>query len=178
MTGHAASIRAWLEVHEALSGWAQFAGAMLALVVTYLTAYMATWKRRRQLHAAAIRLLAHGYEVLESYHRTSSKFDPFALSVRHASLTMETALSEIEKFPVFDLSDQGSNSLARRLISMRYILSATRLNLDTFADDLNESSQNAEQWGAIRVFVSQQVENARKLMVGVAVSREECKIEP
>lgn len=65
---------AWLEVHESLAGWAQFFGAMLALLLTYFTAFAPHWQRRRQLNNAGTRLLQNGYEVLESYHRTSANF--------------------------------------------------------------------------------------------------------
>lgn len=32
-------LASWLEAHDKLAGWAQFFGAMLALVVTYFTAF-------------------------------------------------------------------------------------------------------------------------------------------
>ena len=70
---------AWFELHDKLAGWAQFFGAMLAIAITYFTAFVPTWQRKRQLSRAAVRLLSHGYETLESYHRTSANFMPNAL---------------------------------------------------------------------------------------------------
>ncbi|RYY29348.1 MAG: hypothetical protein EOP62_00465 [Sphingomonadales bacterium] len=72
----------WLQANDNLSGWAQFAGAMLTLGATYLIAFIPIWNRKRQLRKAAARLLSHGYEVLESYHRTTNNFLPTTLSLR------------------------------------------------------------------------------------------------
>ena len=38
----------WLEAHDKLAGWAQFLGAVLALLLTYLTAFVPLWRRKRQ----------------------------------------------------------------------------------------------------------------------------------
>ena len=63
----------WLEAHDKLAGWAQFYGAMFALLFTYLTAFAPIWRRKKQLLRSAQRLLSNGYEVIESYHRTSGQ---------------------------------------------------------------------------------------------------------
>lgn len=76
----------WLVAHDKLAGWAQFFGAMLALIVTYVTAFAPGWRRKRQLQSTAARLLTNGFEVIESYNRTSAHFAPYSLSVRTASL--------------------------------------------------------------------------------------------
>lgn len=94
----------WLEAHDKLAGWAQFLGAMLALLLTYLTAFAPLWRRKRQLCRAATRLLSNGYEAIESYHRTSAHFLPFPLSIRVAAMTMMA--EEIDRFPIFELDDQ------------------------------------------------------------------------
>jgi hypothetical protein len=60
----------WLEAHDKLAGWAQFLGAILALLLTYFTAFWPMWRRKRQLRNAAQRLLLNGFEAIESYHRT------------------------------------------------------------------------------------------------------------
>lgn len=54
------SLILWLEAHQALSGWAQFFGAMLALLVTCLTAFAPLWRRKKQLKSSACRLLSNG----------------------------------------------------------------------------------------------------------------------
>jgi hypothetical protein len=107
----------WLEAHDKLSGWAQFLGAMLALVVTYFTAFSPIWRRKKQLRAAAKRLLEHGYEVIESYHRSIGFFVPEPLSLRAAAHTMRAIVEEMNRFPIYELDDQGSNSLARRIVA-------------------------------------------------------------
>jgi hypothetical protein len=92
------SIITWLEAHEKLAGWAQFFGAIIALAVTYFTAFAPHWKRKRQLRKASQRLLAHGYEALESYHRTSAHFLPYAISLKGASLSIRSVINEMNKF--------------------------------------------------------------------------------
>ena len=127
----------WLETHENLSGWAQFAGAMLALGVTYLTAFWPIWRRKRQLRNAGQRLIANGYEVIESYSRTSEYGDLYGMSVRHAALTMSMVADEISRFPIYELDDQGSNSLARRMVAMGMMVSSMKLALEAMATDLS-----------------------------------------
>jgi hypothetical protein len=46
-----------LETHEKLAGWAQFMGAMLALLATYLTAFMPLRHRKKQLQKQPIACL-------------------------------------------------------------------------------------------------------------------------
>jgi hypothetical protein len=50
-------VTSWFEAHDKLAGWAQFFGAMLALVVTYFTAFAPSWRRKRQLQAVRPALL-------------------------------------------------------------------------------------------------------------------------
>ena len=125
----------WLEAHNGLSGWAQFFGALIALLVTYFTAFAPSWRRKRQLRDEAMRLLMHGYEVIESFHRTSAHFAPFQLSLRQASLSMTAAIDDLGRFPVYELDNNfGPMSLARRLMTMRMTVSSVRLFIDSAAD--------------------------------------------
>lgn len=163
----------WLGSHENLAGWAQFFGAMLALLVTYLTAFAPVWRRKRQLRQAGQRLLAHGYEALESYHRTSAYFDPFPLSIRQASLSIGAVVDEMSRFPIYDLDDHGTNSLARRLVAMGVILASVRLFLDTFAGDLEGREPTREDKETLRNFVANGLSQAEALIKGKPLERPE-----
>jgi hypothetical protein len=164
----------WLEAHEALSGWAQFFGAMLALLVTYFTAFAPTWRRRRQLRDEAMRLLGHGYEVIESFHRTSANFAPFPLSLRQASLSMTAAIEDLGRFPVYELdSNFGPMSLARRLMTMRMTVSVVRLFIDTLAEDLGERTATDEENQILREMIGERLAFAENLLMNRPMVRPE-----
>lgn len=166
---------AWLEQHEKLAGWAQFFGAVLALFVTYFTAFAPGWKRKRQLHGEAKRLLAHGYEVIESFHRTSEHFAPFALSLRQASLSMTGVIDDIGRFPVYELDNNfGRLSLARRLMTMRLSVSAVRLLLDALASELETSGNHtatADETANLRELIKDRLVFAEALVKGTPMER-------
>lgn len=161
----------WLAEHDKLAGWAQFFGAMLALAVTYLTAFAPTWRRKRQLQSTATRLLANGFEVIESYHRTSVHFAPFSLSVRAAALTMVAVTEEISRFPIFELDDQGSNSLARRLGSMNLMLSTTRLYLEDFAKNIEGRTADDDERADLKCILDNQLNMALGIATGAKLER-------
>ncbi len=164
---------AWLEAHDKLAGWAQFLGAVMALGVTYFTAFAPNWKRRDQLKKAALRLLSNGYETMESYHRTSAQFPPFALSVRAASMSFQAVMEEMSRFPIYELEDQGSNSPARRLIAMGTNLAAVRLILDNFARQLETDTAGDSDWDEIRIFLDDRLKFAEALFLGKELKRPE-----
>lgn len=164
---------AWLIAHNELSGWAQFAGAILALGVTYFTAFAPTWRRKRQLREAAQRLLLNGYEVIESYHRSSEHFLPFPLSVRAAALSMSAVVDELGRFPIFELDDQGSNSPARRLVAMGQTVRLTSLFLDDFAANLNGETATDEKRDQLRNFLHERLTLAGALVLGHELQRPE-----
>jgi len=161
----------WLEAHDKLAGWAQFAGATAALVLTYFTAFSPVWRRKKQLKVGGERLLLHGYEMLESYHRTSAQFLPFPLSIRAATLTMRGLVSEIERFPVFDLDDQGPNSLARRLLAVSITMDATRLFLEAKADAMDGHEGTLADQEEIRTFLAERLEMVTGLIRGDQLQR-------
>lgn len=161
----------WLETHDKLAGWAQFFGAVLALALTYLTAFAPTWRRRRQLRDTATRLLANGCEVVESYHRTSANFAPFTLSVHAAGLTMSAVAEDINRFPIFELDDQGPYSLARRLSSMSLMLSSTRLYLDDFARKIEGRFADEEERADLKLMLDNQLKMAVGLAMGSKMER-------
>tara|TARA_R110002124_G_scaffold60989_1_gene167207 strand:- start:1743 stop:2282 length:540 start_codon:yes stop_codon:yes gene_type:complete len=166
----------WLEAHDKLAGWAQFFGATLALVTTYLTAFAPIWRRKRQLKNAAARLLSHGYEAIESYHRTSAHFLPFALSLRQAGLSMMVIADEINRFPIYELDDQGSRSIARYLVATSGTLSATRLFLETIANDLEDREANEDDQATVRRMIEERLNFIRDMLSGAELKRPEWPI--
>lgn len=167
------SIITWLESHDKLAGWAQFLGAMLALGLTYFTAFAPVWRRKRQLRDSAARLLSHGYEAVESYHRTSAHFLPFPLSIRQAALTMTTMAEEINRFPIYELDDQGSRSTARYLVTTSATLSVLRLFLETVATDLDGRHATEEDQVMIREFVGDRLKFIQDMLSGSELKRPE-----
>jgi hypothetical protein len=163
----------WLEAHEGLSGWAQFFGAMVALVVTYFTAFAPHWQRRQQLKRAAGRLLHNGYEVLESYHRTSEYFVPTAVSIRAAGLSMITVANEIDRFPIFELSDQGPRSTARHLVAVGGQLKLINLALEPIAVDLDGREGTVDDQEIIRTLVGGQLKLVEAILAGNELKRPE-----
>ncbi len=165
------TITSWLEAHDKLSGWAQLVGAMLALGVTYLTAFIPIWNRKRQLRKAAARLLSHGYEVLESYHRTTPNFLPVTLSLRGGALAVTVVIDEIARFPVYELDDQGSRSLARHLVAINAILLAVRLVFENMAATVDGRQATEEERDELVEFLGQQMESVRKMLAGEELKR-------
>lgn len=166
----------WLESHDKLAGWAQFAGAVLALVVTYFTAFMPIWHRKRQLRKAAARLLSHGYEVLESYHRTTPKFLPTSITLRAAALAFGGIIDEMGRFPIYELDDQGSRSLARYLVAMNGTLVADRLIIESTANNIEGCEAKEEERKLLVEFLADRLEFARKMLAGEELNRPEWPI--
>ena len=163
----------WLELHGDLAGWLQFAGAMWALLITYLTAFAPEWRRRRQLELAARRLLENGYEVIESYYRTSAHFLPTPISLRAAGLSMNLVASEIERFPIFELSDQGPRSIARHLVAVSGQLKLLDLVLAPIADELEARDATVEDQNMIRELVKGQLDLVEAILTGKELRRPE-----
>lgn len=164
---------AWLEAHQSLSGWAQFFGAMLALLVTYLTAFTPIWRRKRQLRNSAVRLLSHSYEVIESYHRTSAFSLPFPTSIRAAALTMSNVADDIGRFPIYELDDHGPRSIARSLVAMAQTLSTMALVLEGTAADLNTRAATEEDQATLREFLAERLAFTEALLSGKELTRPE-----
>lgn len=168
----------WLEAHEKLSGWAQFAGAIVALFVTYFTAFVPIWSRNRQLQEAGTRLLAHGYEAIESYHRTSEHFAPSAITLKGASASMALVAEELGRFPAYELKGQGSYSLARRLVAMGAVLRSLVLFLDSTAESLGDQQASADDHEFILSFMGERLGNAKALIDGTVMIRPTWPGEP
>jgi hypothetical protein len=163
----------WLEAHDKLAGWAQAFGAILALFLTYFSAFWPIWHRKRQLRSSAQRLLSNGYEVIESYHRTSVNYLPTPVSLRLAHLSMMGVAEEIDRFPIFELDDQGIRSDARHLIATALTLKALKLFLEPLAVELEGREGNAEDQETIRFFVGERLESVRAMLTGAELKRPE-----
>lgn len=166
-------ILSWLEAHDKLAGWAQFLGAMLALGATYFTAFTPIWHRKRQLRNAAKRLLLNGYEVLESYHRTTPKFLPVSLTLRGGALAVSGIIDEIARFPIYELDDQGQNSVARHLIALNGNLSVTRLVFDNMATEIEGRDATEDERDMLVEFLAERLEFVRKMLSGEKMTRPE-----
>lgn len=161
----------WLEAHEDLSGWAQFAGAMLALFVTYITAFIPIWRRKKQLRGAGERLLLNGYEVIESYHYTSGNFLPVAISLRGAAMTMMGVANEIDRFPVYELENQGSRSVARHLVAMAGTLRGVQLYLEALEKTVGDASLSLEDRDLMRTFLEERLTFIKDMLSGKELKR-------
>lgn len=165
------SLVAWLETHEKLAGWAQFLGAVIALAVTYFTAFAPIWRRKRQLRKASERLLAHGFEVLESFHRTTGYFLPEAVNLKAATLTIRGVINEIDKFPIYELDDHGSLSTARRLVAISTMLEGTCLFLDETTARLGDGPMSEGDRDFLRQWIEQRLQAVAALVTGAPLKR-------
>lgn len=163
----------WLEAHDKLAGWAQFLGAILALLLTYFTAFWPMWRRKHQLRNAAQRLLLNGFEAIESYHRTSQHFLPFALSLKAAMLSMNSVAEEIDRFPIYELDNQGSRSPARNLIAVAVTLKGIALFLEPIASELDTREGSIEDQENIRLFVGDRLKFVTDMLTGAELKRPE-----
>ena len=161
----------WLETHRGLSGWAQFLGTMFALLLTYFTAFAPIWHRKSQLRVAAARLLSNGYEVVESYHRTSANFLPTSLSLRFAAMTMVGVANEIDRFPIYELDDQGSRSLARHLVAVAGTLRGLELYLGALDPGPGDVTISAEDRDMMRTFLGERLSLFRDMFSGKELKR-------
>jgi hypothetical protein len=161
----------WLEAHDKLAGWAQFIGAIIALAVTYFTAFAPHWRRKRQLRHASERLLAHGYEALESFHRTSAYFLPQAINLKAATLAIRSVINEMNKFPIYELDDQGSYSIARRLVAVSSTLEGTCLLLDDMSGRLGDDQMSEDDRNFMREWIGERLAAVTALVTGATLKR-------
>jgi len=151
---------------------------MLALALTYFTAFAPQWERRRQLKRVAGRLLLNGYEVMESYHRTSAYYLPTSKSLRAAALSMVEVGNEIDRFPVFDLPDQGVLSDARKLTATAKLLKLLALALEDDAMKYVDREGTAEEQEGLRHLVEMQMKVVAAMISGEEIKRPEWPITP
>lgn len=163
----------WLKANEDLSGWAQFAGTMIALVATYQLARLPYWQRNRQLNASGKRLLQNGYEALESFHRTSAFFLPQAINLRVAALSLVSVANEIDRFPLYELQNQGPRSVARNLVSVSVMLKMMHFYLEEQARLLGDETATEDERDNLREMVGSQVKLFADMLAGKPLKRPE-----
>lgn len=161
----------FLKDNADLSGWAQFAGTMIALFLTYWMALHPLRHRKKQLENSAKRLLLNGYESFESFHRTSEHLHLQAINLRAAGLTMTEVASEIDRFPLFELEDQGSRSLARSLVAVSRLLRLSELFLQDMAQDLGASAMTEDEREDLRTFLAGQMQLVEDILSGAPLQR-------
>lgn len=163
----------WLETHDKLAGWAQFFGAILALGLTYFTAFIPVWRRKRQLEASGKRLLENGYEAMESFHRTFGHFVPMSINLRGAAVAMSSIADEISRFPIYELDNQGRRSVARHLVAMNTTLAGTRLLLESMATDMEGRAASEEEQKILRDFLAERLKFITDMLSGAELKRPE-----
>jgi hypothetical protein len=96
---------------------------------------------------------------------------PTGVSIRVAGLSMLTVANEIDRFPIFELPDQGSRSVARHLVAVAGQLKLTDLILEKFATDLGEREGSADDQQNIRDFVGGQLKLVEAILEGKELKR-------
>jgi len=129
-------------------------------------------QRSTAIQDEATRLLMHGYEVIESFHRTSAHFAAFQVSLRQASLSMTAAIEDLGRFPVYELDKNfGPMSLARRLMTMRMTVSSVRLFIDAAAEEIGDRTATDEEQSVLRELIGKQLRFAHNLLMGASMQR-------
>lgn len=84
---------------------------------------------------------------------------------------------EISRFPIYELDDQGSRSVARYLVTTSATLSALKLFLETYAADLDERIATEEDQEIIRQFVGERLKLITDMLTGVKLERPEWPVK-
>jgi hypothetical protein len=86
---------------------------------------------------------------------------------------MRSVAEEIARFPVFELDDQGSNSLARRLTAVGLMVNGASLCLENLAAELDNRPATEEDRSNIRELVAGQMATVAAMMRGEILQRPE-----
>ncbi len=78
---------------------------------------------------------------------------------------------EMNRFPIFELDDQGSRSIARRLVATRSTLNGVRVFLEKVATDIEGRETARADQDMIREFISQQMEVLHNVLSGAEIKR-------
>lgn len=160
-----------LEAHDKLAGWAQFFGAVIALFVTYFTAFAPHWRRKRQLRAASDRVLSHGYEVVESFHRTSGFFLPQRINIRAAITSIKGVVNELDKFPIYEMDGGLDQVRARRIVAVSSMLEGVCIMLEDVADRLGDDQMVPEDRDFMREWIGGRLKMIADLLAGKKLER-------
>jgi hypothetical protein len=106
----------WLEQHEKLAGWAQFAGAMLALGATFLAAWLPVWAQRQDQRRRQKRLREAASNAASAAYAGISTVAEFVQTDAHIEQIAEAGfpdhvwkigLRALQEFPLNELDDVG-----------------------------------------------------------------------
>jgi hypothetical protein len=96
---------------------------------------------------------------------------PYAMSLKGAVLSIRSIVSEINKFPIYDLEDQGVHSTARRLVTMSVTLEHTCLVLDDESTRLGDKQMSEEDRDFMRSELEKKLKMATALLTGATIKR-------
>ncbi len=86
---------------------------------------------------------------------------------------MVTVANEIDRFPIFELSDQGPRSTARHLVAVGGQLKLINLVLEPIATDLDDRDGTSEDQEIIRELVGGRLELVAAIISGKDLKRPE-----
>lgn len=89
---------------------------------------------------------------------------------------MMAVANEIDRFPIFELSDQGARSIARHLVAVGGQLKLTNLALESFAIELDGRDGTADDQETIRTFVGGQMKLVEAILTSKDIKRPEWPI--
>ena len=86
---------------------------------------------------------------------------------------MIAVAEEIDRFPIFELDDQGPRSVARHLITTALTLKTLRLFLDPISVELESREGTAEDQNTIRYFVGERLDFVHAMITGAELKHPE-----
>ena len=88
-------------------------------------------------------------------------------------LSMNSVAEEIDRFPIYELDNQGSRSPARNLIAVAVTLKGIALFLESIANELDTREGSIEDQQNIRLFVGDRLKFVTDMLTGVELKRPE-----
>lgn len=88
-------------------------------------------------------------------------------------LSMNSVAEEIDRFPIYELDNQGSRSAARNLVAVAVTLKGIVLFLEPIASELNTRKGSIEDQEIIRSFVGDRLKLVTDLLTGAELKRPE-----
>jgi hypothetical protein len=90
---------------------------------------------------------------------------------------MTSVASEIDRFPIFELTDQGPRSIARHLVAVGGLLKLVNLAIEPIATDLLDRDGTVEDQEIIRTLVYDQLKMVEAIITGKELKRPEWPIQ-
>jgi len=80
-------------------------------------------------------------------------------------------IDEMDRFPIYELDDQGSNSTARRLVAVSTMLEGTCLLIDDVTERLGQDIMAEDDRDFLREWVGERLEEIKALLSGATLKR-------